>query len=86
MFLSRLNCYVAAAWSAEPKSKWILAILGAVALIEGYYLALSAKGTIDSIKVFFVAVILVILATYLLFIAGSIVILKMLKKKPQILL
>ena len=24
----------------EPKSKWILAILGAVALIEGYYLLL----------------------------------------------
>lgn len=67
----------------EPKSKWILAILGAVALIEGYYLALSAKGTIDSIKVFFVAVILVILATYLLFIAGSIVILKMLRKNRR---
>ena len=67
----------------EPKSKWILAILGAAALIEGYYLALSAKGTIDSIKVFFVAVILVILATYLLFIAGSIVILKMLRKNRR---
>ena len=57
--------------------------MGAVALIEGYYLALSAKGTIDSIKVFFVAVILVILATYLLFIAGSIVILKMLRKNRR---
>lgn len=67
----------------EPKSKWILAILGAAALIEGYYLALSAKGTIDSIKLFFVAVILVILATYLLFIAGSIVILKMLRKNRR---
>ena len=67
----------------EPKSKWILAILGAAALIEGYYLALSAKGTIDSIKVFFVAVILVILATYLLFIAGSIVILKMFRKNRR---
>ena len=67
----------------EPKSKWILAILGVAALIEGYYLALSAKGTIDSIKVFFVAVILVILATYLLFIAGSIVILKMFRKNRR---
>ena len=67
----------------EPKSKWILAVLGAAALIVGYYLALSAKGTIDSIKVFFAAVILVILATYLLFMTGSIVILKMLRKNRR---
>lgn len=67
----------------EPKSKWILAILGAVSLIIGYYLALSAKGTVDSLKVFFVAVILVIIATYLLFMAGSIVILKMLRKNRR---
>ena len=67
----------------EPKSKWILAILGAAALIAGYYMALSAKGPIDSLKLFFIAVILVIVATYLLFMAGSIVILKMLRKNRR---
>ena len=67
----------------EPKSKWILAVLGAAALIAGYYMALSAKGTIDSLKLFFIAVILVIIATYLLFMAGSIVILKMLRRNRR---
>ncbi len=67
----------------EPKSKWILAVLGVAALIAGYYMALSAKGTVDSLKLFFAAVILVIAATYLLFMAGSIVILKMLRKNRR---
>lgn len=67
----------------EPKSKWILAVMGAAALAAGYYMALSAEGTIDSVKFFFLAVILVIIATYLLFMAGSIVILKMLRKNRR---
>ena len=52
-------------------------------MIAGYYMALSAKGTIDSLKLFFIAVILVIVATYLLFMAGSIVILKMFRKNRR---
>lgn len=67
----------------EPKSKWLLALSGALCLAVGYYLALSAKGTVESLKLFFSAVILVIIATYLLFIAGSIVVLKLLRKNRK---
>ncbi|MDO4313114.1 MAG: ABC transporter permease [Eubacteriales bacterium] len=67
----------------EPRAKWLLALLGAIFLGIGYGLALTIRDPIASIEVFFVAVILVIAATYLLFTAGSIVILKLLRKNQK---
>lgn len=64
----------------EPKTKWFMAILGAISLGGGYYIAVTTKNPISSLLLFFLAVILVIVGTYLLFTAGSIALLKMLRK------
>lgn len=64
----------------EPKTKGFLALLGVALLGTGYGLAVTIKNPIASMGVFFVAVILVVIGTYLLFTAGSIVILKLLRK------
>lgn len=64
----------------EPKSNWLLTILGALALGAGYYLALSIQNPLNAILNFFIAVFCVIIGTYCLFTAGSVVFLKMLKK------
>ncbi|MCM1468378.1 MAG: ABC transporter permease [Alistipes sp.] len=67
----------------EPKTKWIMAILGAASLGAGYYIALTMENPIAAIELFFPAVILVIIGTYFLFTAGSIAFLKMLKKNKR---
>lgn len=64
----------------EPKSKWIMTILGIVCLSIGYYISLTTKNPITAMMLFFCAVILVIIGTYLLFTAGSVTLLKALKK------
>lgn len=64
----------------EPKAKWLTAILGVLLLASGYSLAIIIKNPVGAFTLFFVAVILVILGTYCLFTAGSIVFLKLLKK------
>lgn len=67
----------------EPKAKWILALLGAVCLSIGYYLAVTTQNPLQAMSVFFVAVLFVMAGTYLLFISGSIALLKMLKKNKK---
>lgn len=67
----------------EPKARWILAILGAGCLGTGYYQAVTIKNPVTALSVFFVAVILVIIGTYLLFTAGSIALLKILRKNKR---
>ena len=67
----------------EPKSKWPLAVLGVVFLGAGYTMAILIKNPVGAFSMFFVAVILVILGTYCLFTAGSIVFLKALRKNKR---
>lgn len=67
----------------EPKTKWAMAILGFVCLGLGYYIALTTKDPVAAISLFFVAVILVIVGTYLVFTAGSIAFLKVLRKNKK---
>lgn len=64
-----------------PKANWLLAILGAIILAGAYYLAVSIEDPISAMIWFFVAVIMVIVATYLLFIAGSVALCRLLQKK-----
>lgn len=64
----------------EPKSRWILVIIGVAALGNGYRIALTTEAPLEALLKFFIAVICVIIGTYALFIAGSIVVLKMLRK------
>lgn len=68
----------------EPKGSLILFILALIFLGWGYGISLTIPDPISAISKFFFAVLLVILGTYLLFISGSIFILKALKKNKRI--
>ncbi|NMB02133.1 MAG: ABC transporter permease [Firmicutes bacterium] len=63
----------------EPRTKWLLMLLGFVSLGAGYTLALRVEAPLAALKYFFTAVILVIIGTHCVFTAGSIGILKMLR-------
>ena len=67
----------------EPKAHWILAVLGALLLGAGYYMAVTITSPLEALLYFFVAVLLVILGTYLLFITGITALLKLLKKNKR---
>ena len=67
----------------EPKAKWLMALLGFICLGIGYYLAITTESPIKAITIFLLAVILVMAGTYLLFTAGSIVILKFLRRRKS---
>lgn len=62
------------------KANWFFAILGAVGLCWAYYIALKSNASMTAIKNFFFAVVLVIISTNLLFIAGSVALCKLLNK------
>ena len=55
-----------------PRANWFFALLGAVILGAAYYLAVTIEEPVTALVWFFVAVVMVIVATYLLFIAGSV--------------
>lgn len=67
----------------EPKTKAIMAVLGVLCLGAGYFIAITTKNPIKALTLFFVAVILVIIGTYLLFTAGSIALLKILRRNKE---
>lgn len=67
----------------EPRSKWILALLGAACLAAGYIISLRTNAALYAIQNFFLAVILVIIGTYLTFIALSVIVLKALRKNRR---
>lgn len=67
----------------EPKTKWILVCIGTVCLGIGYYIALTTESPLAALNLFFVAVVLVIIGTYFLFTAGSIALLKILRKNKK---
>ena len=64
----------------EPKTRWLLALLGVGCLGAGYWIAVAVKSAMEALGLYFVAVLLVIIGTYCLFLAGSIAVLKLLKK------
>ena len=70
----------------EPVVKWLMALIGFICLGAGYYLAVTTESPIKAITIFLLAVILVMAGTYLLFTAGSIVILKFLRRRKEFLL
>lgn len=67
----------------EPRAKIWLAILGVLLTGAGYYLTVTTKSPIAVLGLFFLAVILIIFGTYLLFTAGSISLLKLLRKNKR---
>lgn len=67
----------------EPKTKWLLALIGLICLGTGYYMSVSIQDPVTAFAFFMVAVILVVIGTYMLFTSGSIVILKLLRKNKR---
>lgn len=66
-----------------PKANWFLAVIGVIILAAAYYIALSIKQPLLAIVWFMVAVIMVIIATYLLFISGSVAFCRLLQKNKK---
>lgn len=66
-----------------PRANWFLGTVGAVILAAAYYIAVSIEDPLDALLWFFIAVIMVIIATYLLFIMGSVMICKILQKSKR---
>lgn len=65
----------------EPKTSWLLTFAGLAALAGGYFIAVYFKSPLNALLLFFVAVFLVILGTFCLFTAGSIALLKALRRR-----
>ena len=66
-----------------PKANWLVALLGVVILAGAYYLAVTISDPVSAILWFFVAAIMVIIATYLLFMAGSVALCRILQKNKR---
>ena len=58
-------------------------LLGVAVLAYAYYLTITVKPRISALTTFMTAVFLVVIGTYLIFIAGSIIVLKLLQKNKR---
>lgn len=66
-----------------PKGNWIFGILGVLLLGGAYYISLSIKEPFQALTLFFVAVIMVIIGTYLVMISGSVLFCRLLQKNKK---
>lgn len=66
-----------------PKANWLFGIAGVFVLAAAYYIAVSIKQPMAALSWFFIAVIMVIIATYMLFISGSVLLCRILQKKKN---
>lgn len=66
-----------------PKGNWIFGILGVLLLDGAYYISLSIKEPLQALTLFFVAVIMVIIGTYLIMISGSVLFCRLLQKNKK---
>ena len=66
-----------------PKGNWLFGLLGVVLLTVAYYLAATIENPITALFAFFVAVIMVIVGTYLVMISGSVLFCRILQKKKN---
>ena len=67
----------------EPKSKRMITLIGLSTTGIGYFIAITTESPLEAIFLFFIAVVLVIIGTYCLFTAGSIALLKILRKNKN---
>ena len=86
MYMSRPLEMLSEKKKGETKGRFILlrALIGAVLLGGAYYMSQTIEAPVAALYSFFVAVLLVILATYILFDAGSIVLLSLLQKNKKL--
>ena len=66
-----------------PKRNWLYGAAGVVLLGVAYYLAVSIEEPLAALANFFVAVVMVIIGTYLVFMSGSVVFCKLLQKNKK---
>lgn len=66
-----------------PKANYLFGIVGALILGAAYYIAVSIDNPLIALAWFFIAVILVIAATYILFISGSVALCRLLQKNKR---
>ena len=66
-----------------PKANWVFAVLGVLIIAAAYFIAVTIQSPLQAFLTFFVAVVMVIVATYLLFIAGSVAFCKLLQKNKK---
>lgn len=66
-----------------PRANWFLAVLGVIILGAAYYMAVTIEEPLTAVLAFMLAVLLVIIATYLLFIAGSVAVCRVLQKNRK---
>ncbi len=66
-----------------PKANWFLGLLGAAILGTAYYIAVTIENPVSALLKFFLAVVMVIIATYLLMIAGSVLLCRILQKNKK---
>lgn len=67
----------------EPKTKWLLTLIGVITLGIGYGIAIFTQDPLQALGMFLLAVILVMIGTHCLFTAGSITVLKALRKNKR---
>lgn len=67
----------------SPKANWVLAVLGVLLLGVAYYLAVTITSPLTAVVIFFIAVLMVIVATYLLFVSGSVALCRLLQKNKR---
>ena len=66
-----------------PKANWVFGVLGIVILAAAYYISVTIEQPVAALGWFFIAVLMVIAATYLLFIAGSVLLCRILQKNKR---
>lgn len=66
-----------------PRANWLLAVLGVLVLGVAYGIAVGIEDPLTAMLMFFVAVVLVIIATYMLLIAGSVALCRLLQKNRR---
>ena len=67
----------------EPRTRWLMAAAGVLTMGAGYFIAVVTKDPAIALGLYFIAVILVIIGTYCLFTAGSIALLKLLRRNKD---
>ena len=66
-----------------PKANWLIGILGIVVLVVAYYIAVTINNPVKAMTVFFIAVVMVIAATYMIMISGSVMFCRLLQKNKR---
>ena len=66
-----------------PKGNWFIGIIGLVILGTAYYLSITIQDPLVALVTFFLAVVMVIIGTYLVMISGSVVFCRILQKKKS---